>query len=113
MDHGGHQDMPMAKCTMNMLWNTQIQDTCIVFESWHISSTSSFVFSFFVIVAIGVFYEWLRSFQRAFDKQLLYRESKGKVRLGVSSRDGSRERSEEDTGLLGKAYVSFDPLVSS
>jgi len=93
--------MPMAKCSMHMLWNTQIQDTCIVFESWHISSTFSFVVSFFVIVAIGLFYEWLRSFQKAFDKQLLHRESKGKVRLGGNSRDGSRERSEED-GLLGK-----------
>jgi len=102
-------DMPMAKCSMHMLWNTQIQDTCIVFESWHISSTFSFVVSFFVVVAIGVFYEWLRSFQKAFDKQLLYRQSKGKVRLGGNSRDGSLERSEEDTGLLDKP-VALAPV---
>lgn len=104
-DNGGHHDMPMAKCAMNMLWNTQIEDTCIVFRSWHISSTFSFVASFFVIVAIGVFYEWLRSFQKAFDKQLLHRESKGKVRSGGNSRDGSRERNGEYTELLGKSYV--------
>lgn len=22
---------------MNMLWNAQVEDTCVVFQSWHIS----------------------------------------------------------------------------
>lgn len=104
-DHGGAgHDMPMAKCSMNMIWNTQIEGTCIVFESWRISSKASFVFSFFVIVAIGVFYEWLRSYQRAFDAHLLATEAKGKFRLS-DSRDGSRERGE-NAGLLGSGKDS-------
>ena len=81
--------------------NTQIIDTCIVFRSWHITSTTSFVFSFFAIVAIGIFYEWLRSYQKLVDKKILAADSKGKVRLSVS-RDGSRERIEEDGGFLGR-----------
>ncbi|TFY62557.1 hypothetical protein EVJ58_g3792 [Rhodofomes roseus] len=67
-DHGGHGGMDhgdggmdMGKmCSMNMIWNTQIEDTCVVFDWWHIRSTAGFVASFFVIVALGVLYEWLR-----------------------------------------------------
>ena len=36
--------------------NTQIQDTCIVFRSWHISSNPAFVFSCLAILALGVFF---------------------------------------------------------
>lgn len=53
--HGGHggggHDMPggdmpaMPKCSMNMLWNHQVADTCVVFRSWHIAGWSGMVFS--------------------------------------------------------------------
>jgi len=111
--HTGHaaHDMPRARCSMNMLWNYQIVDTCIVFRSWHVSSTTSFVLSFFAIVAIGVFYEWLRSYQKVVDRKIVAVESKGKVRSGAS-RDASRERTQEDVSLLGKGSngISISPL---
>ena len=47
--------MPMPSgptCSMNMLWNTQIEDTCIVFRSWHISTKAGFVFSCAAVVAV-------------------------------------------------------------
>ncbi|KAF8634742.1 hypothetical protein AX17_004112 [Amanita inopinata Kibby_2008] len=84
-DHGGH-DMPM--CSMNMLWNTDIINTCIVFRSWHISSTPSFIFSFIIIVLIGVFYEYLRLLQRRVDiyiAQAISRKAKGRGRGGLRS----------------------------
>jgi hypothetical protein len=65
------------------------------------------VLSFFAIVAIGIFYEWLRSYQKVVDRRILAIESKGKVRL-IPSRDGSRERADEDLPFLGgrkKGYV--------
>ncbi|KAF8320819.1 Ctr copper transporter [Clavulina sp. PMI_390] len=74
MDHGGHGGMPMpAKCSMNMLWNYQITDTCVVFRSWHISGAFTFVLSFLIILLLGITYEWLRKLQRALDIQTAQR----------------------------------------
>jgi len=95
------------RCSMNMLWNTQIIDTCVVFRSWHIHSVSSFVFSCLVIVALGVFYEYLRAYQKAFDHRIATSLAT-KNRAITGSRGGSRSGSErsspegrlEDAGLL-------------
>ncbi|KAK7692368.1 hypothetical protein QCA50_003993 [Cerrena zonata] len=105
-DHGGH-DMPMQKCSMNMLWNTQIENTCIVFRSWHISSNTAFVFSCFAIVVLGILYEWLRQAQGQFDVKIaatLSAQGKGKAaaaRSGVSGSGRSTpEVDSEEAGLL-------------
>ena len=118
-DHGGHDmpGMPMPsgpQCSMNMLWNTQIEDTCIVFRSWHISTTSAFVFSCLVVVGLGVLYEYLRVAQRGVDRRIaatLSAQGKGKaaaVRAGlgasVSGRD-SPEMDSEEAGLLTGSLV--------
>ena len=89
--------------------NTQIQDTCIVFSSWHITSTQSFVFSFFVIVALGVLYEWLREAQKAADRKIaatLSAQGKGKSR--VSGRTSPAEDHEEAGLLTGLRVVKDD-----
>ncbi|RDB16712.1 Copper transport protein CTR2 [Hypsizygus marmoreus] len=107
MDHGGHggHDMPMGpKCSLHMLWNTQIIDTCIVFPSWHISSTASFVVSCLLIVALGVLYEYLREFQKRYDVHLALSlassGAKGKARAGAGSGRSSPDPAEEESGLL-------------
>ncbi|VDB95989.1 unnamed protein product [Peniophora sp. CBMAI 1063] len=88
MDHGehsGHGGMDMGpKCTMNMLWNTQIEDTCIVFKEWHISSKFIFAISCLAIVAISLGYEWLRAYQRSVDTQIALALSRGKGRSSSS-----------------------------
>ena len=121
-DHGGHDghDMPSMptgpKCSMNMLWNTQIEDTCIVFRSWHISGTAAFAFSCLVVVGLGVLYEYLRVAQRGVDRRIaatLSAQGKGKAaaaRAGlgagasVSGRD-SPEMDSEEAGLLTGSLV--------
>ena len=91
------------QCSMNMLWNTQIIDTCIVFPSWHIGSNGQFVVSFFAIVALGIFYEYLRAFSTAFDRRLAASLTKGKTR-GHSPASGrgspARGADYEEAGLL-------------
>ncbi|KAJ7028312.1 Ctr copper transporter [Mycena alexandri] len=84
MDH----HMPMPRCAMNMLWNTQIVDTCIVFRTWHVSSTTTFLVSCAVIMALGVLYEALRATQKTLDARLV-RELPGAVSLGEDARDVS------------------------
>ncbi|KAI0929937.1 hypothetical protein AcV5_006774 [Taiwanofungus camphoratus] len=107
MDHSSHitmahsTSMPM-RCSMNMLWNTQIENTCIVFRSWHISSNTHFVLSCIAIVALGVLYEWLRVAQRDVDLRIARRliaEGKGKARTTRSGRN-TPESDSEGAGLL-------------
>ncbi|PPQ72074.1 hypothetical protein CVT26_006709 [Gymnopilus dilepis] len=111
MEHGGH-DMPMAKCKMNMLWNTDIIDTCIVFRSWHISSYTTFYLSILAIIGLGVLYEYLRVFQRQLDVRIAITLSgtnaNGKGRRESPARSPHRggrssaspEGNYEDAGLL-------------
>ena len=114
-DHGGHGGMDHGDggmdmggmCSMNMIWNTQIEDTCVVFEWWHIRSKAGFVASFFAIVALGVLYEWLRVGARDVDRLIARRlvaEGKGKAR----SRSGraTPESDSEAAGLLGGERVA-------
>jgi len=102
MDHSAHGIAPaMVKCSMNMLWNTQIVDTCIVFRSWHVSSNASFVGSCIAIVALGVFYEYLRAFSKSLDTRIalsLVASGKGK-RVASGTRSG-RSSPDEDANLL-------------
>ncbi|KAF5386009.1 hypothetical protein D9615_002636 [Tricholomella constricta] len=106
MDHGpGHGGHDMLMCSMNMLWNTQIIDTCIVFPSWHIRSHRGFVVSCLVIVALSVLYEYLREIQKKYDLHLaraLVTSAKGKGRAtpGAVSGRSSPEVDYEERGLL-------------
>ncbi|KZV93416.1 Ctr-domain-containing protein [Exidia glandulosa HHB12029] len=59
-----------GRCSMNMLWNTQIIDTCIVFREWHIRSQTGFLFALVVITGLGVLYEYLRIVQANYDRKV-------------------------------------------
>jgi copper transporter 1 len=70
--------------------NTQIIDTCIVFRSWHVTSTAYFAGSCLAIVALGVFYEYLRAFSKSVDTRIalaLVASGKGK-RAASGTRSG-------------------------
>ncbi|CAO1621263.1 unnamed protein product [Sympodiomycopsis kandeliae] len=71
MDHGSHQ----AMCTMNMIWNTDPTNLCLVFPSWQITSTTSLYTSLLIIVLLGIFYEWLRLALRRLDRVILGAEA--------------------------------------
>lgn len=100
--------------------NTQIIDTCIIFPSWHISSTTSFVLSFIVIVLLGILYEYLRLVQHRLDVYIAQDISngvRGKGRARSPLRSGSASpRGDEDRELLtGRKLfrVSSTGLVQS
>lgn len=85
--------------------NTQIEDTCIVFKQWHISSHFVFVLSFIAIIFISLGYEYLRAYQRSVDRRIALALSRGKGRDKgvVSGRSSPSELSGadvEDAGLL-------------
>lgn len=118
--HGGHGGMDKGPtCSMHMLWNTQIEDTCIVFKQWHISSRFVFVLSFITIVFISLGYEYLRAYQRSVDRRIALALSRGRGRdkgVVVSGRSSPSELSGadvEDAGLLSgrrKKLSSCTPI---
>ncbi|WWC85776.1 uncharacterized protein L201_000642 [Kwoniella dendrophila CBS 6074] len=72
--HGGHS-MPgmehgMPACSMNMLWNNQIADTCVVFESWHITGPMTMAISCIVVMAISFGYSTLLNSIKTFDRKI-------------------------------------------
>jgi len=102
MDHGGGDMGPM--CSMNMIWNTQIIDTCIVFPAWRIKNNFDFVLSFFIIIGLGVLYEWLRLLTRKYDARIA--RSLIAERPVLSGRSSPAPRDEP---LLGRNSPKYSP----
>ncbi|BEI86960.1 hypothetical protein CcaverHIS002_0703060 [Cutaneotrichosporon cavernicola] len=72
MDHGDHSGHGgnMPKCSMNMLWNAQVADTCVVFRSWHISGWVPMLVSCLAIVAISVGYAAILARCRRYERNV-------------------------------------------
>lgn len=72
MDHGGHSgmdhDSPM--CNMNMVWNWDTTNLCILTSSWRITDTFSLYLSLTLIALSAVLYEYLRLYIRHLDARL-------------------------------------------
>ncbi|KAI7887262.1 Ctr copper transporter [Mucor mucedo] len=65
-----------AMCAMNMLFNWQIKDVCVVFEWWHINTTTDLLISCIVVFCIAAGYEYLRVWSSYFDDQWSQAEKK-------------------------------------
>ncbi|KAG7562627.1 hypothetical protein FFLO_01894 [Filobasidium floriforme] len=72
--HGGMEDggmdhsMPM-KCSMNMLWNSQISGTCVVFERWSIQTWWGMVVSCAAVTFLSFLYLHLLHVAQQQDKR--------------------------------------------
>ncbi|CAO3628524.1 unnamed protein product [Mucor fragilis] len=71
--HEGHtmpgHDMPEASCSMNMLFNWQINNVCVVFESWHIHNAVEMLISCIAVFCIAAGYEYLRVWSMSLQDQ--------------------------------------------
>ncbi len=92
---------------MSINRNTQIEHTCVVFRSWHINNTTQFVLSCLAIVALGVFYEYLRALQKTVDARIAASLSKGKH--ARRSRSSSRASESAEDALLLSGRVLTKP----
>ncbi|KAF9973844.1 hypothetical protein BGZ73_002874 [Actinomortierella ambigua] len=105
-DHGGgggdHGDM----CSMNMLFNWDTKNLCVVFESWKIMTPLGLVVSILVIIAFGVAYELLRAKARQYDEYLKEGERKRNDAASLANEDdtinhvGGGHAREDEIGLL-------------
>lgn len=71
MDHGSHGSMDMS-CPMDMAWNWDTTNLCILSSSWRISTLSGLYISLALITTIAVVYEWLRLYIRRLDAQIAH-----------------------------------------
>ncbi|KAF8984724.1 hypothetical protein BGZ46_007204 [Entomortierella lignicola] len=69
--HDGGHDGGGATCKMNMLFNWDTENLCIIFESWNINSPSALVFSCLFIIGLAASYELLRSQSRSYEERLI------------------------------------------
>jgi len=106
MDHGSPDvATEVARCSMHMLWNYEIVDTCIVFPRWHVTSNTYFLWSCVVIVGLGVLFEYLRAFSKSLDTRIaiaLVASGKGKTRARSGSRSGRNSPDEAASLLTGR-----------
>ncbi|ORX56417.1 Ctr copper transporter [Hesseltinella vesiculosa] len=65
-----------AMCNMNMIFNWQIQDTCVVFEWWHIQTSMGMLLSCLAVFAIAAGYEYLRVWTTQLDRVALPSDNK-------------------------------------
>lgn len=77
MDHGGHggmdhggKDAGSASCSMNMVWNYDTRNLCILSSSWRITTPLSLYTSLVIIALAAMLYEWLRLYIRQLDARL-------------------------------------------
>ncbi|KIR98160.1 solute carrier family 31 (copper transporter), member 1 [Cryptococcus deuterogattii 2001/935-1] len=112
MDHGDHSGhnmpgMDMPACSMNMLWNNQVADTCVVFRSWHISGTWTMILSCLVIIGISLFYSYLLHYIKDYDRHIA-------AAIYSSTQQGRRDRdgSPAGTGLIPPVPAAYGGIES-
>ena len=92
--------------------NTQIEDTCIVFKQWHISSRFVFALSFLAIILISLGYEYLREYQRCVDRRIALALSRSRAR-GKGSVSGRSTPEQSGPEVEEAGLLSGSPKVSA
>ncbi|KAI8345390.1 Ctr copper transporter [Mortierella sp. GBAus27b] len=83
-------------CSMNMLFNWDTENVCVVFESWKINSPLSLVFSCIIVIGLTASYELLRAQARRYEERLL----EGARKRHTSERSSGGAENGDETPLL-------------
>ncbi|KAI8054161.1 Ctr copper transporter [Gilbertella persicaria] len=75
-DHDMSDHDMISNCAMNMLFNWQVKDICIVFEWWHIHTAVELLLSCIAVFMIAAGYEYLRVWSSQLDEQWSQAEKK-------------------------------------
>jgi copper transporter 1 len=95
--HGGDHESGIGgmRCSMNMLFNWNITNTCVIFSWWRINSIVSLLLSMLILFALAAAYEWLRQKARIYDEHIV--EIDSRIVRGSSVEEGP----EEEILLIG------------
>lgn len=81
MDHGGHD---MGGCVGSMYLNGQVENLCILTQSWRVTGIWSLLWSCLAIALVAVGFEWLRERTRQYESTGAFT-----LRSAPGSRQGS------------------------
>ncbi|WWD22372.1 hypothetical protein CI109_106863 [Kwoniella shandongensis] len=127
MEHGGHSGhsghtMPMPgmehdapSCAMNMLWNNQIADTCVVFRSWHISGPTTMILSCLIVILISLFYSYLLHYTKQYDRQIaltIYTSNTTNNSSLANRRESSIPNSRRESSLIPPVPSGYQSVVT-
>ncbi|CAO3640971.1 unnamed protein product [Mucor hiemalis] len=99
---------PLTKCppcAMNMLFNWQVKDVCVVFEWWHIHTATDLLISCIAVFCIAAGYEYLRVKSKTFDEQWSQTEKKRVSEQRSLVGHGEEEIETNDTGFSRKELL--------
>lgn len=65
MDMGDDDD----QCSMNMLFNWDTKNLCVVFKWWHIRTTFDAILTLLIVVLLGMGYEYLKFIGNKYDQK--------------------------------------------
>lgn len=74
-----------------MLFNWQVENTCVVFRWWHISGPISMILSCIAIFLIAAGYEWIRAYSKAIES----RWKEAEILLERNGQIGADDEEEE------------------
>ncbi|KAG8702078.1 Copper Transporter integral membrane protein that functions in high affinity copper transport, partial [Ceratobasidium sp. 423] len=72
-------------CSMNMLWNWEVVDSCFISDQWHVTNEVGFAFSIIGIFLITLLIEGVRRAARNYDRILA-------AKHGTLSKNGTQLR---------------------
>ncbi|ORX99321.1 Ctr-domain-containing protein [Basidiobolus meristosporus CBS 931.73] len=81
MDHSGHN---MGMCSMQMVFNWQYNNLCVVFSGWRITSAGIMAASCIGIILIAFIHEYIRRAARQLDNHIVIKNSKNITPVAVS-----------------------------
>ncbi|KAG9285420.1 hypothetical protein G9A89_010895 [Geosiphon pyriformis] len=120
MSHHGHDssdahETAPRRCMMNMLFNWQRENLCIVFKWWRVDSLFTLLIACLLVALLTASYEALREASRKYE-QRIYEGELYRLRDHVSAGPlhSSRNSLEDDGDLGANIYVKDDvPLLGA
>jgi copper transporter 1 len=86
-----------------MLFNWQVENTCVVFRWWHISGPISMILSCIAIFLIAASYEWVRAYSKVIESRWkeaeILLERNGQTSLGNDD-EGEQEQGGQQRSLV-------------
>ncbi|ORX99445.1 Ctr copper transporter [Basidiobolus meristosporus CBS 931.73] len=89
--HEGHDMSGHGECSMQMVFNWDYENLCVVFRWWRITSFSTLLISFVLVFALTASYEMLRDYTRNWER---------KVQLSLQNRSRDRGITEDERGFV-------------
>ncbi|ORX79698.1 Ctr copper transporter [Basidiobolus meristosporus CBS 931.73] len=100
-DMPGH-DMPgHDMCSMQMVFNWDISNLCVVFNWWRINSVPTLMVSIILVFALSASYEMLRDYTRSFEQRIITKHQ------ASATEEESPESAESNESLLNSGSYKY------